>query len=106
MGIFNRGSDRANDSARRPAVPMNMSSNGAPPALGERRSTLSDVPLRSMSDGVMSPTDVASEKQKGWASFQSKEYGNVTKPDTPMGAATRSNLENYGGYNGPAGNVK
>jgi hypothetical protein len=77
MGIFNRGSDRANDSARRPAVPMNMSSNGAPPALGERRSTLSDVPSRPMSNGVMSPSDIASEKQKGWASFQQKEYGGV-----------------------------
>ena len=101
MGWF--GKNSANNSARQyKPLPLDKGPLGAPPTPGTRR--LPNVPARPKPEGTMTPEDIAAEKQKGWEAFKQKEYGGVTKPDSPMGAANKSNLRNYGGYNGPAGN--
>ena len=57
---------------------------------------------------VIERPDVAKLSAKADFSAQRRENLAADKgePDSPMGAATRHNVENYGGYNGPAGNVK
>lgn len=80
---------------------MNKSESqfGAPPAPPFDASKYSKVIERPDVAKISAQADHAAQYKENLASDRGK-------PDSPMGAATKSNVRNYGGYNGPVGNVK